>query len=126
MLLHIITLANIPTPQAGGIENVAYSLAAIASMVVLARQVFPRKIPLESLVTRADFQADLTILRDRIDSRFLNVVEKMDTLKTEILSAGDQRGNALHKRINDLESGLARVDERTRVNAPAAHHSHSK
>lgn len=111
----LVFIANLPAPPAGAIENVALSLAAIASMLVLGRQLFPRKIPPESLVTRTEFHADLTALRDRIDARFLGLGEKMEVLKADLLSAAELRSGALHKRINDIESGLARVDERTRL-----------
>lgn len=115
LIPYTIPLANLPSPPAGAIENVALALAGIASMVVLGRQLFPRRTPPETLVSRAEFHADLTALRDRIDARFLSVVEKMDLVKADLISAAEQRSGALHKRINELESGLARVDERTKL-----------
>jgi hypothetical protein len=107
--------SQIPMPPPGSIESVALALAAIASLVALGRKVFPRRLPEPGrYVERNEFHAELNALRDKIDARFLNVAEKLDGLKADLLSAADQRSSALHRRINDLESGLARVDERTK------------
>jgi hypothetical protein len=38
---------------------------------------------------------------------------KLDAMKSELLAAGEQRCETLHRRLNELEKGLARVDERT-------------
>ena len=110
-----MTLFQIPTPPPGSIESVAVALAAIASMVLLGRKLLPRKNGEESVyLKRSEWHSELTLLRDKIDARFLNVSEKIDGLKADLLNAAEQRNNSLHRRLNELESGLARVDERTR------------
>lgn len=108
-------LAQIPSPSTGSIENVALALAAIGSMILLGKKLFARKTPEESaFVTKSEFHAELNGLRDKIDARFLNLSEKLDALKADLLAAAEHRSGALHRRINELESGLARVDERTK------------
>ena len=110
-------LAQIPTPPPGSIESVALALAAIGSIVLVGKKVFARKTPEESaFVTRSEFHAEVNVLRDKIDARFLGLSEKLDTLKADLLEAAEHRSSALHHRINELESGLARVDERTKRN----------
>ena len=53
-------------------------------------------------------------LRDKIDARFVSLGEKIEEMKGELLTAGERRARSLHRRINELEAGLARVDERTK------------
>jgi hypothetical protein len=115
-------LAEIPTPPPGSIESWLIAAAAVASLVLLGKKLFVRKPPLEvEFVSKAEFrlfretvERDLNSLRDRIDARFLTLTEKMDQMKTELLSAGQRGAGSIHRRISDLEAGLARVDERTR------------
>jgi hypothetical protein len=115
-------LAQIPTPLPGAMESWLISAAAILSLVVLARKLFVRRPTIEAeFVTKAEFrifresvERDLENLRERLDARFQGLGEKLELFKSEILAAGERRGSALHQRINELESGLARVDERTR------------
>lgn len=114
--------SQLPVPAPGAIETWLVSAAAVTAMAVMAKKLLVRKPPIEAeFVTKAEFrlfrdsvERELTGLRDRIDARFLMVTEKIDEMKSELLSAGERRGCALHARLNELESGLARVDERTR------------
>ena len=59
---------------------------------------------------RADFYAELAALKDHIHAGHLAILEKLDANHRELLAALERQGS----RINTLESGLARVDERTR------------
>lgn len=96
--------------------------AAVATIVVLGIKLFVRKPPLEAeFVTKEEFrlfrtpvERELTGLRDRIDSRHLQVLEALDKLRADLVQEGERRAGGIHKRLNDVESGLARVDERTR------------
>ena len=118
-------LLQLPVPANGAVETWLISAMAVASLVVMGRKLFVRKPPIEAeFVNKKEFQQanenvgrELTALRDRIDSRFLGLVEKMEQLKSELISAGERRGQSIHSRLNELESGLARVDERTRHRA---------
>ena len=94
---------------------------AILSGVALVYQVFGRKTPEAEFVSKAEFrlfresvERELTGLRDRIDARFLSVIEKLEQLKGELLVDSERRSGAVQGRVNELEAGLARVDERTR------------
>jgi hypothetical protein len=113
--------AQIPTAPPGSIESWLVSAAAVVSLALLAKKLFIRKPPIEAeFVTKAEFRAfrenvqrELDGLRDKIDARFSNLGEKIDEMKTELLTAGERRAGGLHRRLAELEAGLARVDERT-------------
>jgi hypothetical protein len=95
-----LCVLQIPTPPAGAIENLLITLAAVASMVVLGRKFFPRK-PTDSTAG-----AQVLILADKVaslESRMASFDAKLDHL-----------GESIHHHLNQLEAGLARVDERTR------------
>lgn len=114
-------LAQIPTAPPGSVESWLVAAAAVASLILLGKKLFVRKPPLEvEFVSKAEFRTfretverDLNGLRDRIDARFLTLTEKIDEMKSELLSAGQRGAGSIHRRISDLEAGLARVDERT-------------
>src|SRR5438128_1793515 len=114
--------SQLPTPAPGSIEAWLISAAAVIAMLALGKKLFVRKPPIEAeFVSKAEFrmfresvEREMNGLREKIDARFLNLGEKMEEMKSELLTAGERRGGSLHRRINDLEAGLARVDERTR------------
>jgi hypothetical protein len=54
-------------------------------------------------------------LHDKIDGRFMHMLEKMEEMKAELLAAGQRRGKEIHDRINEVSELVARVDERTKV-----------
>jgi hypothetical protein len=115
-------LGQLPAPATGEIEKWLISAAAVVSLVALGKKLFVRKPPIEAeFVTKAEFrlfresvEREINGLRDRLDVRFLNLAEKIEQMKSELLSAGERRGSSIHRRINEMEAGLARVDERTR------------
>lgn len=114
--------AQLPALPPGSIESWLLPAAAVATIVVLGIKLFVRKPPLEAeFVTKEEFrlfrtpvERELTGLRDRIDSRHLQVLEALDKLRADLVQEGERRAGGIHKRLNDVESGLARVDERTR------------
>ena len=114
--------SQIPTPPTGAIESWLICAAAVVSLIVLAMKLFVRKPPIEAeFVSKTEFrmfresvERELNGLRDKIDARFLILTEKIEEMKSELLVAGERRGSSIHRRINELEAGLARVDERTR------------
>ena len=61
-------------------------------------------------LSRGDFYADMLDIRERLHASHLALLEKLDANHRELLAALERQVT----RINALESGLARVDERTR------------
>jgi hypothetical protein len=105
-----ILLAQIPTPAPGAIETFLLSAAAVGSMVLLGKKLFPPKRAGADLVTRAELHHELTAVHDKIDARFLALSEKIEANHREILSALERQST----RINQLEAAVARLDERTK------------
>ncbi len=88
-------------------EGTAVGLFAAA--LLLARKLFSPKPAKPELMTRADFYAELVSLKDQMHADHLALLEKLDANHRELLAALDRQVI----RINALEAGLARVDERT-------------
>src|SRR6266566_9808391 len=103
-------LLQIPSPPTGAIETWLLCAAAVVSLIVLAMKLFVRKPPIEAeFVSKAEFrmfregvEREMNGLRDKIDARFAGLGEKIEEMKTEILTAGERRAGSLHRRINDL------------------------
>ena len=81
------------------------AVAAIAAAgTVLVKNIFSRKpAPKLDLVTRAEFHQGLDGLRDKLEAN-----------QRELLAALASQGRSIEQRLDRLETGLARVDERTR------------
>ena len=93
-------------------ETWAAIAAAAGSALVLVRKLLTRKSkPKPEYITRAEFHHELVAVRDRIGGSYLAIADKLDANHRELLSALDRQVT----RINDLETGLARVDERTKL-----------
>jgi hypothetical protein len=115
-------LAQLPTLPPGALETWLLCAAGVGTIAVLALKLLVRKPPIEAeFVSKSEFrlfresvERELNGLRDRIDARFLSVIEKIEQLKTELLTDGERRSGALQQRLNQLEAGVARLDERTR------------
>ena len=113
--MNIPFFAQLASPPTGAIENWLLSAAAIASMALLAKKLFASKRPGEcQFVTKTEFHQELGTLRDKIDARFLTLVEKLDETKGELLTAAEHRATATDRRLTNIESTLARLDERTK------------
>ena len=96
-------LLQIPAPAPGQLEAWLLPAVAVLSIAALIKKVFPRKRNDDEFVSRTELHHELNTVRDKIDARFLTLSEKLDHL-----------GTTIHDRLNQLDSGLARVDERTR------------
>ena len=110
-------VSQLPAPPSGAIENWLLSAAAVASLVALGKKLFVRKpaAELSAVETlQTELRSDLRSLRERLDERLLAVMEKLDQVKTELLAAQERQIATLQVRLNQLESELARVDERTK------------
>jgi len=97
-------ILQLPVPPPGAIENWLLPAAAVLYIASLAKKVFWPKSPAQTeFITRSEFHASLSGVTDKIDARSLVLGEKIENLSTSI-----------HSRLNQLEAGLARVDERTK------------
>jgi hypothetical protein len=97
--------SQIPTPAPGTIESWLISAAAIGSIFLIFKKLLARKTPGDTaFVTRTEFHTELTAVRDKIDARHLATIEKIDAL-----------GATITPRLTQIETALARVDERTKT-----------
>jgi hypothetical protein len=87
-------------------------IAALAATALLAvRKYLKRKAASKAeLVSRAEFCAEMLATRERFHTNHLALLEKLDANHRELLAALERQVT----RIGALETGLARVDERTR------------
>ncbi len=116
------SLAQLPSLAPGELETWLLCAIAVLGAIALAVRIFVRHPSLEAeFVTKEEFgsfrasvEQDLASLRERIDSRHVALITSLEQLKGTILADGERRSSALHIRLTELESGLARVDERTR------------
>ncbi len=99
-----------PSPRSLSSEGSAAVAGAIGSALLLAKKLITPKAAKPEPMSRADFYAELAVLKDHIHAGHLAILEKLDANHRELLAALDR----LATRINALEAGLARVDERTR------------
>jgi hypothetical protein len=105
--------ANLPSPIASPRsipgEGWAAVVGAIGSAFLLAKKLLTPKPAKPEPVSRADFFAETLATRERFHANHLALLEKLDANHRELLAALERQVT----RINALESGLARVDERT-------------
>ena len=103
--------SQIPSPRAIAGEGWAAIAGAVGSAFLLVKKLLsPRPASKPELVSRADFYAEMLASREHLHANHLAILEKLDANHRELLAALDRQGT----RINALESGFARVDERTR------------
>ena len=101
----------IASPRSMSGEGWAAIAGAIGSAFLLAKKLLgPKPAHKPELVTRADFYAEMLATRERINVTHLAILDKLDANHRELLAALDRQAS----RINTLETGLARVDERTK------------
>jgi len=102
--------APISSPRSLTGEGWAAIAGAVGSALLLAKKLLGPKPAKPELMSRADFYAEMLEVRDRIQSNHLALIEKLDANHRELLAALERQA----VRINAVEAGLARVDERTR------------
>ena len=100
----------IASPRTISGEGWAAIAGAVGSALLLAKKLLSPKPAKPELMTRADFYAELVALKDQMHADHLVLLEKLDANHRELLAALERKVS----RINTLETGLARVDERTR------------
>ena len=106
------TNLHTPIPAARAIsgEGWAAIAGAASSAFLLGKKLLGCKSARPELVSRTEFCAEMLASRERMHSDHLALLEKLDANHRELLAALDRQAI----RINALETGLARVDERTR------------
>ena len=107
-------LAQIPAPASGSIENWLLSAAAVASMAVLAKKIFARKPSEPEFVTKTEFHQEMKEVREKIEAGFLTTRDTIDQAKGYLILSAERQADSIHLRLNNLESGLARLEERTK------------
>ena len=113
---------NTPIPAARGItgEGWAAIAGAVGSAFLLAKKLLSPKGGKSEPISRAEFYAELMALKDtlhrehfvlleKLEAVHLALLDKLDLNHRELLAELERQGT----RINTLEAGLARVDERT-------------
>ena len=104
--------SQIPSPRAILGEGWAAIAGAIGSAFLFVKKLLSAKPATKpEPISRADFYAEMMATRERINATHLAILEKLDANHRELLSAVDRQAS----RVNELEAGLARVDERTRT-----------
>jgi hypothetical protein len=92
-------------------EGWAAIAGAVGSALLLAKRLLsPKPASKPEPVSRADFYAEMLASREHLHTNHLAILEKLDANHRELLAALER----LATRVNALEAGLARVDERTR------------
>ena len=101
--------------------QMVFALTALLGLASLGLKVFNRKPRDPQFVnqtefheSRRDIARELETLRARLDHNFDRLLEKLDEHKTEILASTQSRDRLLHDRLTELQSHLARLDERTK------------
>lgn len=105
--------AQIPAPPPGMIENVLLGLAALASSAALIRNFLTSRNDDGNFATRAEVR----MLNDRVETlnhKFDALTDRFDARLETLGQRMEQLAANLQRSINQLDTGLARVDERTR------------
>src|ERR1017187_924132 len=103
------TSLNSQIPAAPSLSGEGTVIGAVGAVALLVKKLLSSKPAKPEPMGRADFYAELAALKDHIHAGHLAILDKLDANHRELLDALDRQAS----RINTLESGLARVDERT-------------
>ena len=106
-------LGQIPTSLPT--EKWAAIAAALTAIGVAVKKFISRKQkPKADYITRPEFHQELTATRDRIGAGYLALADKLEANQKELLAHLDRHATAFEHRLDQLEAGLARLDERTK------------
>jgi hypothetical protein len=100
----------IPAPRAISGEGWATIAGAASAVFLFGKKLLGCKSARPELVGRTEFYAEMLASRERMHADHLALLEKLDANHRELLATLDRQVT----RINAIESGLARVDERTK------------
>jgi hypothetical protein len=96
-------------PAAHSLSGEGTVIGVVGAVALLMKKLLSSKPAKPEPMGRADFYAELAALKDHIHTGHLAILEKLEANHREVLAALDRQGS----RISTVESGLARVDERT-------------
>src|SRR3974377_1060874 len=99
----------VPAPRPISSEGWAAIAGAASAAFLFGKKLLGCKSAKPEPMGRADFYAEMVALKDQMHADHLALLEKLDANHRELLAALDRQA----LRINALEAGLARVDERT-------------
>ena len=114
--------SQIPVARTITAEGWAAIAGTIGSAFLLAKKLLSPKGGKAEAISRAEFYAELMALKDNLHREHLVLLEKLEAIHLALLDKLDKNHRELlaererqGTRINTLEAGLARVDERTKV-----------
>ncbi|HVM51150.1 MAG TPA: hypothetical protein VMU04_24185, partial [Candidatus Acidoferrum sp.] len=90
-------------------EGWAAIAGAVSAALLLAKKLVSPRPPRPEPMSRSDFYAEMLAIREHMHADHLALLEKLGENHRELLAALERQAS----RINALEAGLARVDERT-------------
>jgi hypothetical protein len=99
----------ISSPRSISSEGWAAIVGAVGSALLLAKKLVSPRPSRPELMSRSDFYAEMLATRERMHADHLALLEKLGANHRELLAALERQA----ARINAVEAGLARVDERT-------------
>ncbi len=102
-------LAQSSTEKWTAIGAIAAAAAAVAKKLLSGRA-RPKPEP----VTRTEFHAAIDTVRDRIAASYLALATKIEQQHDQVLTKLDSQGANFERRLDHLESAVARLDERTK------------
>src|SRR5689334_142156 len=91
-------------------EGWAAIAGAVSAIFLFAKKLVAPKGTKPELVTRAEFCAEMLASRERMHTDHLELLARLEVNHRELLGALERQVT----RVNALEAGLARVDERTK------------
>jgi hypothetical protein len=101
-------ISEITTSPTEASKWAAIITAVLGGLAVVAKKRLNRtrtpKPPKADFITRTEFHAGLDTLRD-----------KLDTNHKELLTALATQGTIIEKRLDSLDTAVARLDERTKL-----------
>ena len=108
------TSINSPIPATQSLSSEGTVIGVVGAVALLMKKLLSAKPAKPEPMSRADFYAELAALKDHIHAGHLAILEKLDANHRELLAALERQA----KRISALESGLARMEERTGYGCP--------
>ena len=100
---------NSQLPAAHSLATESTAIGLFTAALLLAKKLFSPKPARPEPISQSVFYAELAALKDHMHADHLALLEKLDANHRELLDALDRQVT----RINALEAGLARLDERT-------------